>query len=155
MSKIGVVVHGPEIVDLGLALKLLGYLERLGDVTAVLGGTMGRVAVIDAGAEKEIKLSPRRRPSRSLMDLQSSSDILFLINYAKSRESGLAFAAKVADAATLTKPLICIDCGKIFRICGRPWCSGHGRSGREDFPTGFPGSGPGTDQTAVARQPGF
>ena len=66
------------------------------------------------GPEKEIKLSPRRRPNMSLLDLQASSDILFLINYAKSRESGLAFAAKVADAAALTKPLICIDCGGRF-----------------------------------------
>jgi len=114
MSKIGAVVHGPEIVDLGLALRLLRYLERLGKVTAVLGGTMGRVAIIDAGAEKEIRISSSRRPSRSLMDLQDSSDILFLINYAKSQESGLAFATKVADAAALTKPLICIDCGGRF-----------------------------------------
>ena len=114
MMKIGAVVHGPEIVDLGLALRLLRYLKKLGEVTAVLGGTMGRLAIIDAGAENEIKISSQRRPSRSLMDLQASSDILFLINYAKSRESGLAFAAKVADVAALAKPLICIDCGGRF-----------------------------------------
>lgn len=83
-------MHGPEIVDLGLALRLLRYLKTLGEVTAVLGGTMGRVAIIDAGAENEIKISPQRRPSGSLTDLQTPSDILFLINYAKSRESGLA-----------------------------------------------------------------
>lgn len=112
--KIGAVVHGPEIVDLGLALKLLRYLKTLGEVTAILGGTMGRVAVIDAGVENEIKISSYRRPSRSLKDLQTSSDILFLINYAKSRESGLAFAAKVAEAAALSKPLISIDCGGRF-----------------------------------------
>lgn len=131
MSKIGAVVHGPEIVDLGLARRLLRYLERLGEVTAVLGGTMGRVAIIDAGAENEIKISPRRRPSRSLMDLQASSDILFLINYAKSRESGLAFAAKVADAAALTKPLICIDCGG--RFVG--FVVGLGAAGTDDHAT--------------------
>ena len=156
MSKIGAVVHGPEIVDLGLALRLLRYLERLGEVTAVLGGTMGRVAIIDAGAEKEIKISPKRRPSRSLMDLQASSDILFLINYAKSRESGLAFAAKVAYAAALIKPLICIDCGG--RFVG--FVAGLGAAGKDDLAAkisqrGFPGSGPGTDQTAAAQQPGF
>lgn len=131
MSKIGVVVHGPEIVDLGLALRLLRYLKRLGEVTAVLGGTMGRVAIIDAGAEKEIKISSRRRPSRSLMDLQASSDILFLINYAKSHESGQAFATKVADAAALTKPLICIDCGG--RFVG--FVAGLGAEGTDDLAT--------------------
>ncbi len=114
MLKIGVVVHGPEIVDLGLALRLLRYLERLGEVTAVIGGTMGRVAIIDSRVEKEIEISSKRKPSRSLIDLQASSDILFLINYAKNRESGLAFAAKVADAAAPTRPLICIDCGGRF-----------------------------------------
>jgi len=52
MMKIGAVVHGPEIVDLGLALRLLRYLKKRGEVTAILGGTMGRGAIIECGGRE-------------------------------------------------------------------------------------------------------
>jgi len=113
-ERIGVVVHGPEIIDSGCALQLINYLKKLGSVSAVLGGTMGRVAVIDAGMEDIITISPRRRPSLSIQDLVATSDLIFLLNQAKSRESGLVFGAMVAAAAGIGKPLIQIDCGGRF-----------------------------------------
>ncbi|MFZ2472261.1 MAG: DUF2117 domain-containing protein [Methanothrix sp.] len=105
-ERIGVVVHGPEIIDNGCALHLLNYLKKLGGVTAVLGGTMGRVAVIDAGMEDIITISPKRRQSHSIQDLVATSEVIFLLNQAKSRESGLAFGAMVAAAAGIGKLLI-------------------------------------------------
>ncbi|MDQ1260848.1 MAG: hypothetical protein QG575_29 [Euryarchaeota archaeon] len=113
-EKIGVVVHGPEIIDSGYALLLINYLKKGASVEAVLGGTMGRVAVIDAGLEDVITISPRRRPSQSIQDLQATSDLIFLLNQAKSRESGLVFGTMVAKAAGINKPLIQIDCGGRF-----------------------------------------
>lgn len=113
-AKIGAVIHGPEVVDSGSALKLIDYLNKFGSVTAILGGTMGRLAVIDAGLEDVIAISPKRRPSESLKDLQADSDILILINQAKTRETGLAFGSKVADNAKINKPFIQIDCGGKF-----------------------------------------
>jgi len=110
--KIGVVVHDPEIIDRGCALLLINYLKKRASVEAVLGGTMGRVAVIDAGLEDVI--TTRRRPSQSIQDLQAASDVIFLLNQAKSRESGLAFGAMVAKAAGTAKPLMQIDCGGRF-----------------------------------------
>jgi len=107
-------VHGPEIIDSGCALRLISYLKKLGSVTAVLGGTMGRVAVIDACLEDVIIICPRRRPSQSIQDLEATSDIIFLLNRAKSRESGLVFGAMVAEAAGVRKPLIQIDWGGRF-----------------------------------------
>ncbi|MCX6677911.1 MAG: DUF2117 domain-containing protein [Methanothrix sp.] len=107
-------MHGPEIIDSGCALRLINYLKKLGHVTAVLGGSMGRVAVIDAGLEDVITISPRRRPSLSIQDLMPTSDVIFLLNQAKSRESGLAFGAMVAAAVGIVKPLIQIDCGGRF-----------------------------------------
>lgn len=116
MQRIGVVVHGPEIIDSGCALSLINYLKKQNQasVAAVLGGTMGRVAVIDAGLEDIITISPRQRPSQSILDLEDTSDIIFLLNQAKSRESGLVFGTMVAKAAGINKPLIQIDCGGIF-----------------------------------------
>ena len=108
------VLHGPEIIDSGCALKLIENLQRRGKVTAVLGGTMGRVALIDAGLQDAVRISPRRRPSQSIRDLENSSDLIFLLNLAKSRESGLIFGAMVAQAAGGGSPLIQIDCGGRF-----------------------------------------
>jgi hypothetical protein len=113
-DKIGAVIHGPEIVDTGCALGIVNYLKKFGDVHAVLGGTMGRVAILDAGLDKLIDISPRRRPSQSIRDLEATCDLIFLLNYAKSRESGLAFGSMVAAAARAAKPLIQIDCGGRF-----------------------------------------
>jgi len=113
-AKIGVVVHGPEIIDSGAALKLLNYLRKFGEVTALLGGTMGRVAIIDAGLEDRIEVSPARRPSKSLRLLQRNSDYLVILNLSKTRESGLAFGSQVAANAGVTKPVIQIDFGGRF-----------------------------------------
>ena len=75
---------------------------------------MGRLAVIDAGLEDLIAISPKRRPSESLRDLQATSDILVLLAQSKTRETGLAFGLKVASNAEVHKPLIQIDCGGEF-----------------------------------------
>jgi hypothetical protein len=114
MLRIGLVVHGPEIIDSGCAVSLINYLKGMGSVCAVLGGTMGRVAIIDAGLENAIAIIPRKRPSESVQDLQDTTDAIFLINQAKSRESGFVFGKMVADAAGIDKPLIAIDCGGRF-----------------------------------------
>jgi hypothetical protein len=114
VDRIGVVIHGPEIIDSGFALRCLDYLERFGKVTAVLGGTMGRVAVIDAGLEKRIDISRRMAPSSSVLELQAMGDIVVLLNQAKSRETGLAFGNAVASKVEPIKPLIQIDFGGKF-----------------------------------------
>lgn len=113
-DKIGVVVHGPEVIDSGSAQKVLCYLKKFGDVTAVLGGTMGRLAVIDAGLGDIIKVSPRRRPSQSIRDLQPNFDIIVILNQAKTRETGLTFGIRVAAHAGTSRPIIHIDCGGGF-----------------------------------------
>jgi hypothetical protein len=104
-DKIGVVVHGPEVIDSGSAQKVLSYLEKFGDITAVLGGTMGRLAIIDADLGDTIKISPRRRPSQSIKELQPNSDIIVILNQAKTRETGLTFGIKVAANAGATRPI--------------------------------------------------
>ena len=55
--KIGVVVHGPNIIDSNWALKLIDLLSGYGEVSARLGGTMGRTAVIDKSLEDIIDIS--------------------------------------------------------------------------------------------------
>jgi len=114
IARIGVVVHGPEVVDSSSALRLINYLKGLGDVHAVLGGTMGRVAVIDAGLEELIDISSRRKPSQAIKDLQAVSDLIVVLNQAKSRESGLGFGARIAAKIDALKPVVQVDCGGRF-----------------------------------------
>ena len=82
---IGLVVHGPEIVDSGYAAKIIEILQNYGEVKARLGGTMGRTAVLDAQLEGIIDISQKLLPSQSINKfVEEGLDIIFLINYGKS-----------------------------------------------------------------------
>ena len=113
--KIGVVVHGPNIIDSGWALKLINLLSDYGDVVARSGGTMGRTAVIDESLEDIIDISKKLVPSESLKLFNNLNvDIIFLINYGKSSVTGQVFGYKVynhylSKIANNTIPLIQIE----------------------------------------------
>ncbi|XRP96824.1 DUF2117 family protein [Methanocaldococcus sp. 16A] len=106
--KIGVVIHGPEIVDSGYALKIINLLKKFGEVKAKLGGTMGRVAVIDNNLQDIIDISEKLMPSQSLKKL-ADNDILILANYGKSKITGHTFGKIVVERANLNKPIIQIE----------------------------------------------
>ncbi len=94
--RIGVVVHGPNIIDSGYALKLIDLLKSYGEVKARLGGTMGRTAVIDASLENVIDISRKLVPSDSLkLFYDDNVDMIFLLNYGKSDVTGQVFGYKV------------------------------------------------------------
>ena len=94
--KIGIVVHGPNIIDSGYALKIINILNDFGEVHCRLGGTMGRTAVIDASLENLIDISAKRLPSESVkLFLNEGVDIIVLLNYGKSSVTGHTFGYKV------------------------------------------------------------
>ncbi len=94
--EIGVVVHGPGIVDSGWALEIINLLSKLGNVRCRLGGTMGRTAIIDAGLEDKVDISLKLLPSESLNIFNSENvDVIFLLDYGKSSETGHTFGFKV------------------------------------------------------------
>ena len=94
--RIGVVVHGPNIIDSGYALKLIDLLGEYGQVTARLGGTRGRTAVIDASLEDIINIRKKLVPSDSLKIFHDDNvDLIFLLNYGKSNVTGQVFGYKV------------------------------------------------------------
>ena len=107
--KIGVVVHGPQIVDTGFAEKILSLLGNYGTVKARLGGTMGRTAVIDAELEDVIDISLKLLPSQSIDKISKDSDVVFLINYGKSIVTGHAFGYKVMSRCKSDPDLIQIE----------------------------------------------
>ena len=90
--EIGVVVHGPGIIDSGWAINIIDYLSNYGNVRCRLGGTMGRTAVIDAGLENVIDISMKLLPSESLEIFNTENvDVIFLLDYGKSQETGHVF----------------------------------------------------------------
>ncbi len=108
--KIGVVVHGPYIIDTGYAEKILKLLTNYGEVRARLGGTMGRTAVHDAMLEDRIDISKKLLPSESIDRFRDEkSDVIFLINYGKSSVTGHAFGFKVYARCKNNPPLIQIE----------------------------------------------
>lgn len=108
--KIGVVVHGPYIVDSGYAERILNLLGDYGKVKARLGGTMGRTAVHDAKLEEIIDISEKLLPSESIDKFQNEKmDAIFLINYGKSNITGHNFGFKVYSRTKKNTPLIQIE----------------------------------------------
>ena len=94
--RIGIVVHGPNIIDSGYALRLIELIKTYGDVKVRLGGTMGRTAVIDASLENVIDISRKIVPSDSLKIFHDeNADLIFLLNYGKSNVTGQVFGYKV------------------------------------------------------------
>ena len=94
--KIGIVVHGPNIIDSGYALDLINLIREYGDVSVRLGGTMGRTAVIDNSLENIIDISKKLVPSDSLKIFHDANvDLIFLLNYGKSSTTGQVFGYKV------------------------------------------------------------
>jgi hypothetical protein len=61
--KIGLVIHGPEVIDSGEAKKILEKLSCMGKEETKLGGTMEKAAVLDAGLDDIIDISEHMKPN--------------------------------------------------------------------------------------------
>jgi len=108
--KIGIVVHGPFVVDSGHAEEILDLFSNYGEVEARLGGTMGRTAVHDAGLEDKIDISMKLLPSQSVDKfVDDGYNVVILINYGKSSLTGHAFGYKVFNHCQGNPPLIQIE----------------------------------------------
>lgn len=115
--RIGIILHGPEIVDVGSAKQVIELFKQEHEVIVKLGGTMGRTAVLDAGLEDVIDISEGRTPSETILSIKGSIDLAILLNHGKTLDTGRHFGALVASKI-LCFPLVHIerpDCdGRIF-----------------------------------------
>lgn len=109
--KIGLVIHGPEVIDSGEAKIALRKLSFVGKVEARLGGTMGKVAVLDAGLENVIYIGQHQKSSACIESLFETSDLVCLLNRGKTVENGKVFGEMVASRLREPeiKPLIQIE----------------------------------------------
>jgi len=106
---IGVVIHGPEVIDSGGARYVLSILQEHYTVTAILCGTMGRAAAIDAFLENRVDISTNMRPSATIESL-SWTDAVMLLNRGKTIDSGIAFGRIVVSRTKPEVPIIQIEC---------------------------------------------
>ncbi len=91
MTTIGLLIHGPEVIDEGEAGEAIKTLmDAAGfEVEAALGGITGKTAVIDAGMQHVIDISRDMRPSEVMEDfVERDVNFILLVNHAKTEESG-------------------------------------------------------------------
>jgi hypothetical protein len=119
--RYAVVLHGPEVIDTGLAKKVMDLLSDEGEVEAVMSGYTGVVAIVDAGLEEVVDISRMRKPSMELSRLNATNDILLLVNCAKNRDSAVSFGRIVYSRCKdeVTKPLLQVDDGIVVDWNGR------------------------------------
>lgn len=122
--RIGIILHGPEIIDSGEAKRIIDIFMKQHKVIAKLGGTMGRTAVLDAGLEDIIDISQGFTPSKTIIMLKDCIDIAILLNHGKTLETGRCFGSIVASKLpTSSPPLIHIERpdldGRIIYYCDR------------------------------------
>lgn len=107
--RIGIILHGPEVVDAGSAKRIIWILKQEHEVTAKLGGAMGRTAVLDAGFEDTIDISQGLTPSETIAALKGYIDLAVLLNQGKTLETGEQFGRIVASKIDPSIPLVHIE----------------------------------------------
>jgi hypothetical protein len=95
--RIGIVLHGPEIIDAGSAGRIIHIFRQENEVVARLGGTMGRTAVLDSGLEEDIDISQGFTPSETILALNGKIELAILLNQGKTLETGRYFGSYVAS----------------------------------------------------------
>ncbi|MGZ8932730.1 MAG: DUF2117 domain-containing protein, partial [Halobacteriota archaeon] len=92
---IGLVIHGPELIDSGKITDIVEALHSLGPVSALVGGTMARVAALDRHLPF-IDTSQKIHTSEALAKL-SDKKVLVLANCGKTSETGTVFGQIVSS----------------------------------------------------------
>nr|QNO53442.1 hypothetical protein HCHKDHBN_00013 [Methanosarcinales archaeon ANME-1 ERB6] len=90
MNLLGLLIHGPEVIDEDEVEEAIETLKEAGfEVEAALGGITGKTAVIDAGMQHVIDISRDMRPSEVMEDFVGRDvNFILLLNHAKTEESG-------------------------------------------------------------------
>ena len=90
-TGVGLLIHGPEVIDEGEAREAIERLKDAGiEIKAALGGITGKTAVIDADMQDEIDISRDMRPSEVIEDfMRQGIEFVILLNRGKTEESGL------------------------------------------------------------------
>ncbi|MGZ4943371.1 MAG: DUF2117 domain-containing protein [Halobacteriota archaeon] len=97
-TGIGLVIHGPEIIDSGKLADLVYTLNKLGPLYVVTGGTMARVAVLDSPLKPLVDVTRKMHTSDALSYF-SNKDAIILANCGKTLATGTFFGQIVSSRA--------------------------------------------------------
>ena len=92
---LGLVIHGPELIDSGKIVDVIEILRVIGPVYALVGGTMARVAALD-NHMSFIDTSQKIHTSDALSKV-SDRGALVLANCGKTSETGTVFGQTVSS----------------------------------------------------------
>jgi len=100
---LGIVIHSPEVIELGIAKEFLESLEKDNlQYHALLGGVMGRLAILDAHLEEKVFINHPYKPSEAIDFLiKRNVDLIIILNQGITQESGLEFGHQVIDNSRL------------------------------------------------------
>ena len=107
--RIGIILHGPEIVDMDSARRIIEIFRHEHEVIAKLGGTMGRTAVLDASLEDIIDISEGLTPSETIISMKDGIDLAILLNHGKTLVTGRHFGRIIASRIGFSLPFVHIE----------------------------------------------
>ncbi len=95
-TGIGLVIHGPEIIDSGELTDLVRILDEIGPVHVLTGGTMARVAVLDSPLKTLVDITRKMHTSDALSYF-SNKNVIVLANCGKTSATGTFFGQIVSS----------------------------------------------------------
>lgn len=96
--KIGIVIHNVQLMDsLQVIKNILTLFSRENSIDACLCGTMGKIAVIDAGLEDLIEINQFLNPSACIETFFRSNYLVCLLNHARELKTGRTFGSIVVS----------------------------------------------------------
>lgn len=110
--QIGIVIHNFQLMDSPQTVEnILTLLSGQNCVDACLCGTMGKIAVIDAGLEGLIEVDQSMKPSTCIEAFFRSKDLVCLLNHGRELKTGRTFGRIVVSHLKNPeeKPLIQIE----------------------------------------------
>jgi hypothetical protein len=120
---IGLLFHGPEVFDSGWAPKIINAVKAVDSIHCVLAGTMGRTAVFDSGLDAIDFWD--KMPGACLTELCLQADMVLIVNFGKSVESGLVFGGMVVQRSGVDIPVVQVECSGPFFVEWIKGCPSH------------------------------
>jgi len=108
---IGILFHGPEVFDSLWAKRIIKELKDIDEIKCILAGknsAMGKTAVMDSELS-EIEFF-QGQPSQCLRVLSKFTQLLIIVTYGKSVDSGLTLGRMVFERSGVNIPLIQLEC---------------------------------------------
>jgi len=129
--NLGIVIHGPEVIDLGILGSFIKELKNNNvKFKCLLGGTMGKIAVIDSKLDDIVPLSLNYKPSQCIdYFLIHNFDAIIVLNHARSKKSGIECGHQVLSMTKLAPffkktPILHLDLLKTKNAFCIPWNDG-------------------------------